>query len=193
MAKKKSNRRGKKNVQPAPQHSLPAGFWAQVFAVILIVFGILLVISWFGAGGPFFDLVQDAMMRTIGMAVYVLPILCIYLGIETFRAENNKLAGLLKFGSLLLVVWFSGLFGLFRSGIVDFAWRHCLIVVGSRAWFGLVVQRRCFWPQLAALWSTLLDWLNPFTERVACQADWLVEPVATSLPRGAHSDCGHRV
>lgn len=115
MAKKKSNRRGKKNVQPAPQHSLPAGFWAQVFAVILIVFGILLVISWFGAGGPFFDLVQDAMMRTIGMAVYVLPILCIYLGIETFRAENNKLAGLLKFGSLLLVVWFSGLFGLFRA------------------------------------------------------------------------------
>ncbi len=115
MAKKKSNRRGKKNVQPAPQHSLPAGFWAQVFAVILIVFGILLVISWFGAGGPFFDLVQDAMMRTIGMAVYVLPILCIYLGIETFRAENNKLAGLLKFGSLLIVVWFSGLFGLFRA------------------------------------------------------------------------------
>lgn len=115
MAKKKTHRRGKKQSAPAAQHSLPAGFWAQVFAVMLIVFGILLVVSWFGAGGPFFDLVQDAMMRSIGMAVYVLPVLCIYLGIETFRAENNKLAGLLKFGSLMLVVWFSGLFGLFRA------------------------------------------------------------------------------
>lgn len=115
MAKKKTNRRGRKKSTPAPQHSLPAGFWAQIFAVILIVFGILLVVSWFGAGGPFFEIVQDGMVRTIGMAVYILPILCIYLGIETFRAENNQLAGLLKFGSLLLVVWFSGLFGLFRA------------------------------------------------------------------------------
>lgn len=116
MAKKKLTVGVKNSPRQRPSNSLPAGFLAQVFAVILIVFGILLVVSWFGAGGPFFDLVQDAMMRSIGMAVYVLPVLCIYLGIETFRAENNKLAGLLKFGSLMLVVWFSGLFSCFAPG-----------------------------------------------------------------------------
>lgn len=59
--------------------------------------------------------VQDAMNRTIGMALYVLPIVCIYLGIATFKAEDNRVSGLVKFGALLLIVWFSGLFGLFRA------------------------------------------------------------------------------
>lgn len=114
MAKKK--KKGSKRQQvAAPEHALPAGFWAQVFAVLLIAFGILLVISWFGAGGPFFVAVQDIMNRTIGMALYVLPVVCVYLGIETFRAENNKVSGLVKFGSILLILWFSGLFGLFRA------------------------------------------------------------------------------
>ena len=113
MAKKK--KKGSKKQAAAPQHKLPAGFWAQAFALLLIAFGILLFISWFGMGGPFFDAVQDVMNRAIGMATYILPVLCIYLGVETLRAENNKVAGLVKFGSLLLVAWFAGLFGLFRA------------------------------------------------------------------------------
>jgi len=113
MARKKKGR--KKSAAPAPQHSLPTGFWAQIFAVISIAFGVLLVVSWFGAGGPFFTTVQDIANRTIGMALYVLPILCIYLGIETFRVENNKVSGLVKFGSILVILWFAGLFGLVRA------------------------------------------------------------------------------
>ena len=114
MAKRKKKGSSKKQVVAA-EHVLPAGFWQQVLAVLLIAFGILLVISWFGAGGPFFVAVQDFMNRAIGMALYVLPALCVYLGIETFRSENNRVSGLVKFGALLLVVWFSGLFGLFRA------------------------------------------------------------------------------
>jgi len=113
MAKKK--KKGSKKQVAAPQHKLPAGFWAQAFALLLIAFGILLFISWFGMGGPFFVAVQDVMNRAIGMATYILPVLCVYLGIETLRSENNKVAGLVKFGSLLLVAWFAGLFGLFRA------------------------------------------------------------------------------
>lgn len=113
MAKKR--KKGSKKQAAAPQHKLPAGFWHQVFALLLIAFGILLLISWFGMGGPFFDAVQDIMNRTIGMATYILPVLCVYLGIETFRSKNNKVAGLVKFGSILLVIWFAGLFGLFRA------------------------------------------------------------------------------
>lgn len=113
MAKKK--KKGSKKQAVTPQHKLPAGFWAQVFAVLLIVFGLLLFISWFGMGGPFFDAVQQFMDSIIGMATYVLPVLCIYLGIETLRAERNKVSGMVKFGSFLLVMWFAGLFGLFRA------------------------------------------------------------------------------
>lgn len=114
MAKKKK-KGSRRSAPPAPEHNLPAGFWAQVLAVILIAFGVLLVISWFGMGGPFFVAVQDVMNRAIGMALYVLPVLCIYLGIATFKAEDNRVSNLVKFGSLLMVLWFSGLFGLFRA------------------------------------------------------------------------------
>lgn len=113
MAKKK--KRGSKKQPAAPQHTLPAGFWAQVFALLLISFGVLLAISWFGMGGPFFVAVQDVMNRTIGMATYVLPFVCVYIGVEIFRAERNKIAGMVKFGAVLLVIWFAGLFGLFRA------------------------------------------------------------------------------
>ena len=113
MAKKK--KRGSKKQAAAPQHKLPAGFWAQVFAVLLIVFGVLLFISWFGMGGPFFEAVQGFMDRIIGMATYILPVLFVYLGIAILRAERNKVSGFIKLGSVLLVVWFAGLFGLFRA------------------------------------------------------------------------------
>ncbi len=113
MAKRK--KKGSKKQPATPQHTLPAGFWAQVFALLLISFGALLVVSWFGMGGPFFVTVQDVMDGAVGMAVYVLPFLCVYLGIEIFRAERNKLPGMVKFGAFLLIVWFAGLFGLFRA------------------------------------------------------------------------------
>lgn len=116
MARKSSKHRGKKNKKPeAPQHALPIGFWSQTLAVLLIVFAILLVISWFGASGPAFDWVRDASLRTIGYATYILPLVSVYVAVAVFRVENNKLPGIMKFASLLLIVWFAGLFGLMRQ------------------------------------------------------------------------------
>lgn len=116
MAKKKTAHRGKKNKKPeGPQHTLPTGFWSQVLAVLFIVFAVLLVISWFGAGGSAFQWILDAGLRTVGYAVYVLPVICIYVAIEVFRAEDNKLPGIMKFASVLVIFWFAGLFGLMRQ------------------------------------------------------------------------------
>lgn len=119
MAKKKtrkSNRSRKTSRRVvAPQHEVPNGFWSQVAAVALIAFSILLVISWFGGGGLFLNWIRDASLRTIGYATYVLPVLCIYIAIEVFRAEDNKLPVLKKLTTLVLIIWFSGLFGLFRQ------------------------------------------------------------------------------
>ncbi len=120
MARKESSSRGRKSKKPeAPQHALPTGFWSQVFAVILIAFSLLLVISWFGGSGPVFTWMRDVALRTIGYAVYVLPIVAIYVGVQVFRVENNKLPGVMKFAALLLIVWFASLFGLMSQGNND--------------------------------------------------------------------------
>lgn len=80
-----------------------------------IVFSLLLVVSWFGGTGPIFDIIKDAAMRTIGLAVYILPFVCTYVAVMVFRAEHNKLPGVVKFAAFLLIVWFASLFGLLRE------------------------------------------------------------------------------
>ncbi|OYX44154.1 hypothetical protein B7Y94_00225 [Candidatus Saccharibacteria bacterium 32-49-12] len=118
MAKKKkrNSSRGKKQVQTTPQHVLPSGFWAQVGAVLLMVFSFMIILSWFGLGGPILEWLYDATQATIGYAVYVVPALFAYVAIEIFRAENNRLPFAMKFASFLSLVWFAGLFGLLRNG-----------------------------------------------------------------------------
>ena len=113
MAKK---RKKKKSVaQASPRHSLPDGFWRQVGAILLVVLSLLLVVSWFGAGGPVLEWLNSASLATIGYASYAMPVLLIYIAVMTFRVENNKLPLVVKFASLLVIVWLAGLFGLLKS------------------------------------------------------------------------------
>ncbi|MCA9334631.1 DNA translocase FtsK 4TM domain-containing protein [Candidatus Saccharibacteria bacterium] len=124
MAKKRKTKR--KKVAPAgPTHALPAGFWQQVAALGLIAFSLLLVVAWFGVGGPVLDWVQTQAVAVIGNAVYVVPLLFIYVGVEIFRAEENKLPMVMKVATALLIVWIAGLFGLIKdekSGVSQGGW-----------------------------------------------------------------------
>ena len=113
MAKKRKST--KKSAPAKLQHSLPAGFWSQVGAVMLILLSLLLVVSWFGVGGPVLQWIDMATVKTIGYTAYALPILLIYLAVETFRAEENQLPAVVKFAAILEIVWFSGLFGLMKT------------------------------------------------------------------------------
>lgn len=116
MAKKKKRSAAKrKPVNTAPQHVLPDGFWRQVAAVLLIVFSLLIVLGWFGLGGPILDWLNDAMLATIGYSVYVVPVAFIYVAVEVFRAEENRLPLVMRFAAAVILVWFSGLFGLLKS------------------------------------------------------------------------------
>lgn len=110
MAKKRKTK--KKAAPSSPQHKLPAGFWQQVTALALIAVSILLVVAWFGAGGPVLEWVQKTTLLIIGGAVYVVPFLFIYVGVEIFRAEQNKLPLVMKFATVLFLVWVAGLAGL---------------------------------------------------------------------------------
>lgn len=116
MAKKKKRSTGKKKVvNTAPKHVLPKGFWAQVGALFLIAFSFLLVLGWFRVGGPILDWLYQATTNTIGYAVYVVPVLFIYVAVEIFRAEENRLPFVMKFATSLSLIWFAGLFGLLKN------------------------------------------------------------------------------
>lgn len=123
MARKKSTKtrksakstRSRQAKASAPQHEVPSGFWSQVAAVLLMALAILLVVAWFGAGGPMLNEFFEVSLKTIGWAVYVVPLVAVYVGVQVFRAENNKLPGIMKFASILVILWCSGLFGLFRE------------------------------------------------------------------------------
>ncbi|UTX51303.1 DNA translocase FtsK 4TM domain-containing protein [Candidatus Saccharibacteria bacterium TM7i] len=119
MAKKKkrsSKSSARKRVQQSaqPQHVLPDGFWRQIGAILLIVFSFLLILGWFSVGGPVLDWLFQAILATVGYSVYVVPVLFIYIAVEVFRAEENRIPFAVKFASTLALIWFSGLFGLLK-------------------------------------------------------------------------------
>lgn len=117
MAKRKRRTvtKRKSAKQAAPQHHLPVGFWSQVGALFLIAFSFLLVLGWFHLGGPVLDWLYQAALTSIGYAVYVVPFLFIYVAIEVFRAEENRLPFAVKFATGISLVWFAGLFGLLEN------------------------------------------------------------------------------
>ena len=114
MPKKRKSTR-KKSVSTAPKHDVPSGFWAQVGAVLLVVLSLLLMVAWFGVGGPVLEWLHKAILSMLGYAMYGLPILLIYIAVEIFRAENNRLPLAMKLAAILEVVWLSGLFGLLKT------------------------------------------------------------------------------
>lgn len=117
MAKKRKTTRKKATAKnTAPQHTLPTGFWSQVWAVVLIAISILFVVAWFNAGGPVLEWIHQAALNTVGYAIYVVPLLFVYVAVEIFRAEDNRLSFAVKFATAVLIIWFAGLFGLMKSG-----------------------------------------------------------------------------
>jgi len=113
--KKKRTTRKKASVNTAPKHMLPDGFWRQIGALLLIAFSFLLILGWFRLGGPILDWLYQAAIDTVGYAVYVIPVLFIYVAVEIFRAEDNKLPFVMQFATALSIVWFAGVFGLLKS------------------------------------------------------------------------------
>ncbi len=116
MAKKKKKSAGKKKVvDTSPKHVLPDGFWAQVGAFLLIVFSILIILGWFGLGGPILDWLNAATIQVIGYGVYVVPIVFTYVAVEVFRAEDNRIPFVMKLATAVELIWIAGLFGLLKN------------------------------------------------------------------------------
>lgn len=114
MAKRKRTSR-KPAKDTGPKHSVPSGFWRQVGALLLIVFALLLAVALFGTGGPALNWGLGIAQALIGWAVYALPFILIFLAIEIFKAENNKLPFVMRFATVLFIAWIAGFLQLFTA------------------------------------------------------------------------------
>lgn len=115
MAKKKKTTHKKPPVDTSPKHTLPEGFWSQVGALFLIAISLLFIVAWFNTGGPVPEWVYSTSLDLIGYSIYVVPIFAIYLAIEIFKSEKNRLPVPVKMAAIMMLFWFSGLFGLFKD------------------------------------------------------------------------------
>ncbi|MDR0591299.1 MAG: DNA translocase FtsK 4TM domain-containing protein [Candidatus Nomurabacteria bacterium] len=118
MAKKRkrSQKLGKSaSKEVVAEHNLPGGFWRQVGALLMIAVAVLFVVSWFGAGGAALKVLHDVTTFLIGYATYLLPVLLVYLAVAVFRSENNRIHAMVIVASMLFILWFAGVFGLFKG------------------------------------------------------------------------------
>ncbi len=112
MAKKKKT--SKKSTKK-PASNLPSGFWRQVGAVILVVLALLIVLTWFKAGGPVIDAIQKFNLAIFGYGVFFVPLMLTYWSIEIFHDQENKLPVSSFISSVFLIILISSLAGLLFS------------------------------------------------------------------------------
>lgn len=125
MAKKRGRKR--KNTKDTKlEHELPGGFWRQVMAVLMIAVAIFCVVTWFGQGGSALNQVHYWASYAIGAAVYVLPVLLIYLAVKIFRSDTNRVPIVVWIASFLMAVWVSGIAGIWEAGGVVGEWLNGL-------------------------------------------------------------------
>ncbi|MFZ1706558.1 MAG: DNA translocase FtsK 4TM domain-containing protein [Candidatus Nanogingivalis sp.] len=121
MAKKGKSKKTSKSAKKAASYSLPAGFWSQVGAVFMIVLSFLLVLSWFDVGGKALGFVHHSLLDFVGYTAFFLPLLLVFMAVEIFRNDENKLPNVIIVASLLSILWLSGLFGLMQQPNGNFA------------------------------------------------------------------------
>lgn len=110
MANKKRGRK-KKSQEVTRTHELPGGFWRQIMAFLMIVCALLFFVTWLGSGGVALQFINENLYKGIGLTTYLLPFILIYLAVLIFRAPNNRLDPSVWVASVLVVIWFSGIFG----------------------------------------------------------------------------------
>lgn len=93
----------------APEHELPGGFWRQVMAVVMLVIAVVLIFGWSGEGGPVLDAADGVLTNIIGYAKYTFPVLLVWLAVQIFRSDTNRLPVVMWVASVLMVIWVSGM------------------------------------------------------------------------------------
>jgi S-DNA-T family DNA segregation ATPase FtsK/SpoIIIE len=108
---KKSNKSKKSKQADKPaEKTTPEGFWRQAVALLLVVvFAPLTLLAMIGAGGSLSDGLFSGIQRLVGVMVFLVPVLFVFIGIQMFRAEAHKLPRSTFWGIVLLIMSVSGL------------------------------------------------------------------------------------
>ncbi len=109
-SKRKSYNKSKslKSAASKPKHKLPAGFWPQVWAVVLVILAFLLTLGFLNTGGPFPVGTMQLAAYLFGWAMYVLPLLLVFRAVQVFKAEENKVPAVVTVATILFMLFVAG-------------------------------------------------------------------------------------
>lgn len=107
-------RRTSKKINAA-KHTLPEGFWQQATALVLIVLAILMLLAIIGTGGPLLASLHSALKWLVGLSLFVLPVVTVYIAIAIFKAEQNRLPVIVMLATILFVAETAGFIQLFSN------------------------------------------------------------------------------
>ncbi|MBR3322679.1 DNA translocase FtsK 4TM domain-containing protein [Candidatus Saccharibacteria bacterium] len=119
MAQKKRGKKRKSSAKEVqPKHTLPGGFWRQALAMFFLLIAVTFVAVWLGAGknAVFLQGFKEACDNVFGFTSYLFPFILVYLAVMIFRAPDNRLDASIWISSVLMIFWFSGLFGVGSYG-----------------------------------------------------------------------------
>ncbi len=120
MTAKKRGKSRKSSKEVTPKHELPGGFWRQALAILFLVLAVIFVSMWFGTGNAvFLKVANDGCHTAIGHTTYLLPLIFVYIAVMIFRAPNNRLDPSVWIASILMIFWFSGIFGVPSYGTLE--------------------------------------------------------------------------
>ena len=122
MAKRKKRAsKSKKHTKPSVKHTLPEGFWPQVGAVVLVVLSLLLILGMMGSVGAFPVGTYDIARAIVGWGIFILPFIFIFRAVQIFRAEDNRIPGVVTAGTVLFVALTAGFVQLMSKQPADYA------------------------------------------------------------------------
>jgi S-DNA-T family DNA segregation ATPase FtsK/SpoIIIE len=113
MAKKKKRGPGRPRKEEVKAEKEPNLFLRQVYAVLLIVFAVLILMGGFGWGGNLPIKLFEATAWLFGVAAYIVPLVLIYLAVHKFKHEEYKIPFKRLFFSVIVLLGLSGMFHVF--------------------------------------------------------------------------------
>ena len=120
MTAKKRGKSRKSSKEVTPKHELPGGFWRQALAILFLVLAVIFVSMWFGTGNAvFLKVTNDACHNVFGYTTYLFPLIFVYIAVMIFRAPNNRLDPSVWIASVLMIIWFCGVFGVPSYGTLE--------------------------------------------------------------------------
>lgn len=88
-------------------------------AVVLLVLAVILIATWLGKGGDATNWVISGLHSLVGYAQYIIPAVLVWIAVQIFRSETNRIPFVMWLASILMVVWVAGLAGLPTAGSVN--------------------------------------------------------------------------